>query len=193
MLADALWPDADGDSAYQSLTMALQRLRKLLNDKQTILLKRGMLTLNPMFCWVDIWTFESLLQNAHHAAGQLEKAIALYKGPYLKNEIDAAWVIPMQAKLHQKYLKAITRLATIYEDAGNLEKAIDYYEKGIEIDDLAENLYRNLMRCHAKLGCKPCVIAVFNRCRSVFKAKYNIEPSDKTIFLYRNLKHPMLN
>ena len=56
-LMDILWPEADGDQAYSALTTTLSRLRQLLGEK-VLEVQAGRVTLNPRYCWVDVWTFE---------------------------------------------------------------------------------------------------------------------------------------
>ena len=53
-LADALWPDADGDLAHQSFATTLKRLRELLGGKDAIRLSGGLVSINPAYCWVDV-------------------------------------------------------------------------------------------------------------------------------------------
>ena len=40
-LTDALWPDAEGDSAHQTLSVTLHRLRRLLRDDGAVLRQEG--------------------------------------------------------------------------------------------------------------------------------------------------------
>ena len=186
-LADTLWPDTEGDASYQALTMALQRLRKLLGCKETITLGEGLLTLDYRYCWVDVWAFERFLSERPADLKKLEQAIDLYKGPFLKNEIDAGWAIPMQLALNQKYIKAIIAIAGVYEERKEWQKAVDCYEHGLETEDLCEDLYQHLMNSHGRLGQTTQVINVFQRCCKILKAHYEIEPSEKTISLFRSL------
>jgi len=57
-LADLLWPEAEGDAAYSSLTTTLSRLRQLLGDESWIIFHEGKVMLSPGRCWVDAWAFE---------------------------------------------------------------------------------------------------------------------------------------
>jgi hypothetical protein len=53
-VADALWPEAEGDAARNSLDNAVHRLRKLLGGDDRVLLRQGGLALNRECCWVDV-------------------------------------------------------------------------------------------------------------------------------------------
>ncbi len=189
-LADTLWPDADGDSAYRSLTMALRRLRKIIGKKKAITLSEGQLTLDTKYCWTDVWAFEQFLTEIQKDPIKLEMAIDLYGGPFLKNEIDSGWAIPMQIRLNQMFINAIISLAKYRQDEGDLQKAIEYYERGIEADNLSEVLYQHLMGCYDRMGQPAQVIKAYQRCRKILKSHYGIEPSETTTLLYQKLTEP---
>ncbi len=60
MVADALWPESDGDRAAQVLATTLHRLRKLLEIPDVVQLDQGCLSINRDLCAIDIWKFERL-------------------------------------------------------------------------------------------------------------------------------------
>lgn len=62
-VADALWPDAEGDLARANFDVTLGRLRKLLGDKRAILLSNEMLSINADMCWLDVWALHSLFNR----------------------------------------------------------------------------------------------------------------------------------
>ena len=72
--ADALWPDADGDAARSALDMALHRLRKLLGRDDAVLMRDGKASLNADVCWLDVWAFESGLEQGD--AGRALEALS---------------------------------------------------------------------------------------------------------------------
>ena len=53
-IADALWPDADGDAARESLDNAVYRLRKALGGKERVVQRHGALALSVDHCWIDV-------------------------------------------------------------------------------------------------------------------------------------------
>ena len=94
-LADTLWPEAEGDLQLKAFAIALHRLRNILGDENAVRLSGGRVTLDPRRCWVDARAFESMLEKAGYAlrngdgkevAHLLEKAAALYCGPFLPDE-----------------------------------------------------------------------------------------------------------
>jgi DNA-binding SARP family transcriptional activator len=195
-IQDALWPEADGDMANQSFATNLHRLRKLLAYEGAIQLQERKLTLNDRFCWVDTWAFEAIVEQADallkkrklETAFQLiEKAIAIYKGPFLAKEIDQPWIISMGERLRNKFLRNVEKLGQYYQESGQWEKALDFYLKGLEIDDLAEEFYSGLMTCYHCLGRKTDALSVYHRYQKTLSSLPGFEPSAKIEGIYRNL------
>jgi len=102
-LADALWPEAEGDAAAQALASTLFRLRKLIGE-QVIRRQESRLTLDSTSCWVDCWAFERLSRDdSGDAATRLVKLRKLHQGPFLDGADDAPWAQPMRQRLHAQF------------------------------------------------------------------------------------------
>ena len=197
LLADALWPGVEGDIAHQAFATTLHRLRILLGQENAVLLREKRATLNPRLCWVDTWAFERLLGRAetankhgrsHEAVNLIERAFGLYKGPFLQGETTAAWAISPRERLRSKYLRHVTTLGKHWEQAGDLRRALDWYKKGLEVDDLAEEFYQRLISCYERLGRRAEALAVYQRCRRTLTA-LGATPSPETESLCRLLRH----
>ena len=63
-LADALWPDREGDHAMGALEVALRRLRELLRDPDAVVVGEGRVSLNRELVWCDVEAFEELVGDA---------------------------------------------------------------------------------------------------------------------------------
>lgn len=64
-IQDMLWPDMEGDKAYGSFRTTLHRLRRLLDNEKIICIRGGLITIEPRYCWVDVWAFERILEQIH--------------------------------------------------------------------------------------------------------------------------------
>ena len=195
-LADTLWPESEGDLAHSVFTTTLSRLRNLLGFEQSVIIHEGKATLDPQNCWVDVWAFERLstMAESAHNKGQKEKAIesmqraiTLYTGHFLRGE-EHPWAMSLRERLKSKFIALIERLGYYYQEAGQLEEAIKYYRKGLEVDDLTEKLYQNLMLCYQKHGRKAEAISVYKRCKKILPAFLGLNPSPETEAIYRALK-----
>jgi DNA-binding SARP family transcriptional activator len=187
-LAELLWPEADGDLAHHSFEVALSRLRKLLGKEDALVLKEGRLSLSNRHCWVDVWTFERSLGQAEKARKEgegtvairlFEKVLSLYRGPFLQSE-EMTWAESPREKTRSGFLRAVARLGQCHEDREHWEEAASCYRKGLEADDLAEELYRRLMVCHIRQGREAEALSVYRRCRKTLSSVLGVDPSAET-------------
>jgi LuxR family transcriptional regulator, maltose regulon positive regulatory protein len=142
-LTDALWPRIDGDSAHRSFTSTLHRLRKLLGEDRAVVLHEGRLSLDRRYFWLDTWAFEQLASDLESANGeQLEKVVdkllALYRGSFMADDTDAAWMMPTRERLRGRFSRAVARAYRLWQERGQEERAHALYQKCVEIDPLTE-------------------------------------------------------
>jgi LuxR family maltose regulon positive regulatory protein len=187
-LGDLLWPDVDGDTARISLHTSLHRLRKLLGNDKVLLLTNGRIKLNPEYCWIDAHAFEELLKRAEGGPAearfrQIGQAATFFRGPFLE-WADEPWTLSYRERLRNKYHRAVLLLGDRLEREENHEKAIDLYHAALEIDDLAEELYRRMIHCLHTAGRKAEAIAVYQRCETMLRTVLGVSPSSKTRRLY---------
>jgi len=195
-ISDALWPEADGDIAHHSFEMTLHRLRKLIGHENAIQYREGRVTLDPGYCWVDVWAFERILGGVDGKQGEglietavlsTQKAIKLYRGPFLAGEVEKSWMVSIRERLRRKFLRNVSWLANYWEQSQSYDRALECYERGLEVDDLAEELYRHLMMCYHHLGRQAEALSVYNRCKRTLSASLGIEPSSETETIYRTI------
>lgn len=195
-IIDALWPESEGDSSHISFKTTLHRLRQLLGSENALEFNEGRLTLNQRHCYVDVWAFERLLYdgesqwlkgNQEVAVRLFEKAVKMYRGHFLSTESEEAIAAPLKERLRDKFLKAVKTLGIYYENSGENKKAIELFQKGLEIDKLSEELYLHLIKCHLKLGQKADALMVYKRCEKTLFESFGIGPSDETKALYKKI------
>ena len=141
-VTDALWPRIDGDSAHRSFTSTLHRLRKLLGEDRAVTLHEGRVSLDRRYFWLDTWAFEQLAADLEAASGeQLEKIgerlLALYRGSFMADDADAAWLIPARERLRGRFSRVLARVCSHLEERGEPARARALHEKSLEIDPLA--------------------------------------------------------
>jgi LuxR family transcriptional regulator, maltose regulon positive regulatory protein len=190
-IADILWPDSEGDAAHRSFAISLHRLRQLLGGAKVLILRDGVLKIDPQICWVDAHAFEGLLALAEKAAPKdknrlLEKALSLYRGAFLKDS-DDPWAISYRERLRYRYMRGVQQLGEILESTGQFDRAGDLYRKGLETDILAEEMYCRLMKCHMAAGRMSAAMATYETCTKVLRSIIGIDPSEETKAVYRAL------
>lgn len=198
LLASVLWPDAEGDAGKNSFDITLHRLRKLIGTDKALVLKDGRLTIDSRYCWVDTWSLERMighvdmaLRSDRHDNEQImrlsSEILALYQGHYLGKEYSQPWSLNLRERLRSKYLRHVTDMAHYLEKNQRWEDAIVYYQKGLEVDDLAEQFYQSFMICYQQLGRRSEALAVYRRCRSALSIILGIEPSSVTESIRKSL------
>jgi two-component SAPR family response regulator len=126
----------------------------------------------------------------HDTAGHkkmIVRILDLYRGPFLSGEEDSPAIVAFRERLRTRFLRCLADCGKHLEEAGEWEAALSCYRKGLEVDELAEEFYRGLMGCYARLGRKAEAISVYKRCRKALSCNLGIDPSRGTEALYRSL------
>jgi len=191
----ALWPDSDGAAAKNSFDSTLFRLRKLLDVEDALTLASGKLSLSRTLAWTDLWTLDAVFVAVDRAddagvesapATLARRLLAAWGGPLLGAE-DAAWIVQPRDALRARVVRTLLALGERLEQRGDFDVAIDVYRRGLEADNLAEPLYRGLMRALAATGDRAEAVNAFRRCRELLSIVLGIPPSAETERLYRAL------
>ena len=193
-LGELLWPEAEGDQAYRSLKVNVQRLRRLLGE-QCLTWSEGRLSLDSRLVWVDAWALERTLGSLEDAlaarrhdkiAALSAQALSLNRGAFLKDDSDV-WVLGARERLRERFLRVVGAASEALIACGRVGEARPCCEKALEIDPVAERFYQNLIRCYLELGEKADGLAVYRRCREALARELQIAPSKKTEALYAAL------
>ena len=195
-LEDVLWPESDGDVAHQSFETTLHRLRKLIGHPNALDFSSGLAALNWGLCWTDVWAFENLLEEAGNQEKQgrvdravdfTEKGISLYKGMFLPGETEEPWTVSPRERLRRKFLGGIRWLGSHWEEAGEWEKALSCYDRGLQVDDILEEFYQQRMICFHRLGRIAQALDTYERCKRVLSAVLGVKPSPRTEGIRKSL------
>jgi ATP/maltotriose-dependent transcriptional regulator MalT/DNA-binding SARP family transcriptional activator len=197
-LAAILWPDASGDAAKVSFDSTLYRLRKLLGLDAALVLNEGKLSLDPRHCWVDVDAFERAARDADAVAQDPDAAPeriaaaaaalrAAYPGHFLAGDEDQGWLMGMRDRLRAKLVRTVLALGRRLQAAGRLHEAAGLYERALELDNLAEDLYRQLIVCQRELGERAAALQTYRRCKELLSVVLGTRPSPETEAVRRSL------
>jgi DNA-binding SARP family transcriptional activator len=195
-LAGLLWPDAEGDAAKGSFDTTLWRLRKLLGRDDALVLAEGKLSLDRERCWLDVWAFEQSARDAdapgaepagEDVARRGRAVLAAYPGHFLAADEDAPWAIERRDRLRAKLARTVLGLGERLQAAGRWTEAVALYERALELDNLAEGLYRGLMICQRELGQPAAALQAYRRCRELLSVVLGLAPSAETDAVRRSL------
>ena len=193
-IEEALWPDSEGDAAHTAFGTNLHRLRKLLGRDDFIHVQDGMVSLDARRVWVDLRAFEKMtdLDDARKAPTippQLEQALALYRGHLLPGDLNRAWTVSARERMKARYLRMVSAVAAAKERSGDCSEAVRYFERGLEMDDVAEEFYQGLMNCYDRLGKRAEALSIYERCRRSLSAVLDIGPSPETERLAQKIRN----
>ncbi|MCB2166513.1 MAG: tetratricopeptide repeat protein [Deltaproteobacteria bacterium] len=197
-ITDALWPDADGDMAASAFSSTLNRLRKLIGINAAVMLSNGRVSLDSRYVWVDAHVFEAAARRAFTRVGDTadremleacEKVIGSYHGDFLDDENGTPWIIAARERLKNLLLDVLKTAGRYREAAGDWDKAMAWYQKGLSIDPLEEHFYQRLMACYYRQGRYAEAARVYGRCREVLKNHFDVPPAKATEDLYRRIRH----
>lgn len=209
-LAELLWPDQEAQVGRSSLRQALARLRQGIADQAAkpsrLLITRESVQFNPDCDYtLDTALFAQLLAtrpgHMHYEAGacpscieRWEQAVELYRGPFAEGVLprDAygyeEWLIARREWFANQQLSTLARLADAYESFGELEQALAYARRALELDPWREPAHRQVMRLLATQGLRSAAIAQYERCRQILANELGVEPEETTSELYRAIK-----
>lgn len=192
-LASLLWgemPDAD---ARNNLRQALSNLRKFFRPYLKI--THDTVQFNAELPYVlDVEHFIHAFE-----AGNLEKAITIYKGSFLEGiaireaPLFEEWAFVQQARLHEQALAALHRLMTAHANCGEYGPAINYANRLLALDPWREEIHRQLMLMQARSGQRSAALAQYNACRAMLHKEFDAEPSAETTALYERIKESLKN
>jgi DNA-binding SARP family transcriptional activator len=203
-----LWPESNLKRARWSLNSAIHALRKLLSECPSsaplnyILLEDGYYRLcSDVRLITDVDEFDARYEEgrrlgkeaqAEEEAAEYEKAIDLYRGDYLVEDLYEDWTMVERERLSNAYMDMLGRLAVHYMEDDQPQEGIRICYKILEKDRCYEDSYRLLMQCYARLGLRNKALRQYRLCERILRQTHGMAPSPETHVLYESLfsEHP---
>lgn len=193
-----LWPHAQIELADNTLDTTLYRLRKILGDHRAIEVDNGIVRLNENHAWVDAWNFAGEAETFCTRMKSTVRALApkeidthcdrlfyLYRGHFLAMDVATPWIVQTRDALQSKFFRAIKLTGARWQTLRDWNRATQLYERALELDNLAEEIHRELMLCHLAQHEFAAVVNVFRRCRELLSLVLGVAPSEATEKVYR--------
>ncbi len=203
-LASMFWSEYDQQHALASLRRSLYSLVKSLPpglleaDREKIGLRRGDLI------QVDVEEFRKHLAyaNGHThlpnlvcpgCQSSLEKAVAVYKGEFLKGfnlkdcpEFDE-WQFFQRDSLRSEYADALEKLVAYHQNQKEWDKAVGYARRWVALDCLNERAQRMLICLYIQSGQRSVALRQYNILIDSLKNELGQAPEAETLSLYQSL------
>jgi DNA-binding SARP family transcriptional activator len=194
-LADKLWPDSDGDTGRNSLQVAIHRLRRLLASDQAVVVQDRKVYLDHALCWVDLWAFaeeaEWAMRSGPGHPKFVEQAVAalrLYRGHLFAQEPEQGWMLAPRERVRRTWACLVRRLGDYYEVHGEWQQASALYQQALDVDAVAEDVYRRLMGCQLRTGERAEAMHTYRRCCEELASALGVAPSAETERLHQALR-----
>ena len=155
---ESLWPHLESPAASNNLRRTLHAARKALDpaaSSRYLASEQGRLVLCPEGeLWVDVEAFEEAAEAARRECepATYRAALELYGGELLPGDRYEEWAEDRRQGLRRLNLALLMELASIYEDRGEHEAAIEALTRVTEEEPAREEAHAGLMRLYALSG-----------------------------------------
>jgi predicted ATPase/DNA-binding SARP family transcriptional activator/Tfp pilus assembly protein PilF len=208
-LASLLWPELSADTAHNNLRVTLHRLRHLLGEPGPghLLLevsREAVQLAKPSELLIDATTFQALLaraeQHDHTKLGTCPACMAwyaeaatLYRGEFLEGVYPAdspafsEWALLKREYLDGQALRVLYILTAYHQRRGELDLALQYAQRQLELEPWREEAYCQVMAILAVRGEHSAALRQYERCRQVLREELGVEPAQETRALHQRL------
>jgi DNA-binding SARP family transcriptional activator/predicted ATPase len=187
-LTGYLWPERDDEHARNLLSQAVHALRRVLGADAIV--SRGQdLWLNPALVSSDVAEFEGAL-----AAGELERGVALYAGPFLDGfflpgaPAFDSWVEAERDRLHRAYLTALEELAERASARDDLDGAVGWWRRLSGQDACSSRVTLRLMTALEAGGDRAGALEQARLHGRQLREKFGAEPDAEVVALAERIR-----
>lgn len=194
-IADALWPDLDGDGAANQLAKAVHALRRALEPglaarapSRFLASHDGILRLTaPGSVTVDALEFLDAARFALAAgtAAALGSAVALLPDELLPEFLYESWTMPIREELRMLRVRVLERAAESCERAADARRAERLWQRLLGVEPASEVAYQALIRAAVGRGDRSGAERLLAACRETLRRELDVEPDASTVALAR--------
>ncbi|MFN2364470.1 MAG: BTAD domain-containing putative transcriptional regulator, partial [Halarsenatibacteraceae bacterium] len=145
----------DNTDPNQALRALIYRLRQDIKNREGnyIFSENGGYIFNagsPF--WLDLEKFDELVKKgdkveAVEKVKYFRQAIKLFKGNFLENkELTSKELLNIRQQYSSKFAEIIISAAEICKEQGNYQEAINFYETGLQVENINVEFYYNLIQ-----------------------------------------------
>ena len=190
-----LWEDKPEATCRRNLSQLLVHMRKILPDATTLVVKNSLVMLDHKNLWCDATEFRKLIRASkgkdQHMT--LQRAVELYRGPYLDGVRlpggrEFEYVIERERiSLERNYLSLLYRLILLEKNRKDYESAIEYAYLYLAVDNLCEDVHRQLISLFGLTGKRERAVEQYNICEDLLEKELKTKVSKKTKFMLHDV------
>jgi len=197
-----IWPKTDDPASDANLRMALTHIRQALilspNSNDSIVLRRGMVYLNPEIkVFTDYELFVSLSKKILYPIGRdansleqlhlMENAAHLYQGELLPDNIYEDWTSSQRHELHDLYIQIQLKRIEAYIQSAQPSRALEIYQSCLAIDPMDERIVKISMELLISNGQWHKALQLYKDFAQGLAQEYGLEPSAEIKSLYERI------
>ncbi len=204
-LIERLYPEGDPDKVLKNLRGRVSELRRALepglkrgaDSRYVRAVEGGYCLSREAPCWIDVEAFSAGLEQANSLARTerwraaleaYERALALYRGPVLVEDLYEDWSAPLRDRLGDARLDALERAAACHGELGQYRRGLEHLGKLLTEAPFREGAIRLCMRFHHYLGEHRRALEAYHAGVGALKDHLGGEPSPATRNLYLQIK-----
>jgi DNA-binding SARP family transcriptional activator len=186
-LAGLLWPDASEANARSNLRHALWRIRKALGGDYLIA-DDLTITFNAEAAYqLDVAVLDYNTRS-NPSTEALMACVSVYAGEFLPGFYED-WIALERERWQATFERKIEQLLERLIAERRWRETLEWAEHWIAQGQVPEAAYRALLAAHYQLGNSAHIAAVYQRCVEALRKELDVEPSEATRTLYRQLSH----
>ncbi len=203
-LMELLWPEADPRSANALLNVVVHYLRRGLEpnapDSQpsSFIRRKGdyyyfdpqsphRLDSHEFLRAADLGARLESEGRGAEAVDAYQRAIALYAGDFLEEDLYNDWCALEREYLRERFLTVLRRAGHLHLDRGHMDAAIACFRRALHCDGTLEDVHRALMEALWRAGRRDEALRQYRECRSTLERELGITPMPETEALYRQI------
>ncbi len=213
-LSESFWAELDAEHGRAALRATLLELRRLfershaVSEQAHLRIERDTLGIEQgISLLLDLRLVESASklvergvesldgQAREELRQQLEQATRLVRGPFLAgftlrdSQFFDDWTSQHREYWHRRVYQVFDALSMLYEQGGEVERAIDIVNRWLGFDPLNEEGYRRLMRLRFSQGDRVGALRAYTRGRTVLAEELQVELEPETVALAKRIRH----
>ncbi len=190
-IIDDLWSGEPPPGALGTVHAYVSVLRRILEPgrapraQSTVIISMApgyMLRVEPAD--LDVLRFEEIVDTAWRmidddpvaAIGQLEAALALWRGPLMAEFADESWVRDAAVRLDERRASALEARLQLLVSLGGSADVVSDLEAAVQMYPLREGLWALLMLTQYRLGRQADALRSFQRVREFLLTELGLDP-----------------
>lgn len=177
-LARLLWPEVESTQARRSLRQALYYLSKRAG-RELLRSEEGAVSVVEDSLEVDVWAFDRALREE-----RLADAVALHGGAFLARYGSRAgrefetWVETQDERVRSGVKAACHELASRSIEAGELDRAVRYGRRYVELNPFDDTAQSTLLRALLARGDRVAAYRQYEAYRTLLQEELGTEPDE---------------